>query len=511
MQALKKGSYKTVGGEHYGTPKELWGFRSPKGKGKPERIAQAFLEANAALLGLDLESGSLEHQKTIRSLGADHVIFQQRLFKRRVHRAYVTVHVGRDGRVYLLKNRAMPPEKLPAKADFRIGRDDAVKRGRKALSGRRRAMLQDTEAMWYPQDDQLVPAWRVRLRRSGPEEEWIVYVNARTGGVISQHDNIVRATRALIFDPSPVTAIGEHERLLSDSGRQRRPPADAYRTVTLYGLGNTRYLDGRRVTTRATRRSRRIRRPADGDLRLRSHERGFEEVMVYHHIDSAIRYIERLGFRGSRAIFRAPLAVNVNGTRQDNSWYSPWDNTLTFGTGAVDDAEDGETIIHEFGHALQNAICLRSVRGGGRHGRGLRRLSRCESLRRAQAGAVPHVGDDVGRAPARARVRARAAVSASRRPRLDVRGLHRRRRRARERRDLVRHALGRPQEARRAGGGPAHHREPLPARRVHDLRSRRAGDHRRRREPERRRERACPASHLPPPQGGADLRKGPRD
>ena len=28
-----------------------------------------------------------------------------------------------------------------------------------------------------------------------------------------------------------------------------------------------------------------------------------------------------------------------------------------FGTGGVDDAEDGETILHEFGHALQDRIC----------------------------------------------------------------------------------------------------------------------------------------------------------
>jgi hypothetical protein len=46
----------------------------------------------------------------------------------------------------------------------------------------------------------------------------------------------------------------------------------------------------------------------------------------------------------------------VNGTREDNSWYSPTDRLLTFGTGAIDDAEDGETIVHELGHAIQDAI-----------------------------------------------------------------------------------------------------------------------------------------------------------
>jgi hypothetical protein len=84
---------------------------------------------------------------------------------------------------------------------------------------------------------------------------------------------------------------------------------------------------------------------------------GFEEVMAYYHIDTALRYLEQLGFKGNRKIFRQPVPVNVNGTREDNSWYSPWLRQLTFGTGAIDDAEDAETILHELGHAIQDAIC----------------------------------------------------------------------------------------------------------------------------------------------------------
>jgi hypothetical protein len=114
-------------------------------------------------------------------------------------------------------------------------------------------------------------------------------------------------------------------------------------------------LDGKRVTTEPTRTSRRVRRD-DRDFRCRSHQQGFEEVMVYHHIDQAIRYLEYLGFRGRRAIFLQPIPVNVNGTSEDNSWYSPTDRQLTFGTGEIDDAEDGETILHELGHAIQDAI-----------------------------------------------------------------------------------------------------------------------------------------------------------
>ena len=87
--------------------------------------------------------------------------------------------------------------------------------------------------------------------------------------------------------------------------------------------------------------------------------------MVYFHIDRVIRYLESLGYKGPRRIFTEPLPVDVNGTRKDNSWYSPWDRLLTFGTGAIDDAEDGETIVHELGHVLGLGVA-QVARGGDR-------------------------------------------------------------------------------------------------------------------------------------------------
>jgi Zn-dependent metalloprotease len=73
--------------------------------------------------------------------------------------------------------------------------------------------------------------------------------------------------------------------------------------------------------------------------------------MAYFHIDLAQRYIQSLGF------------TNVNNRRQvfaidrstdDNSSYSPSSKQITYGTGGVDDAEDGEVIIHEYGHSVQD-------------------------------------------------------------------------------------------------------------------------------------------------------------
>ena len=167
-------------------------------------------------------------------------------------------------------------------------------------------------------------------------------------------DNLATQARATVFDPNPVVALNDWSSLLTPRGNPKRPPPATYRRVGLQGLDGSGTLTGRRVTTSPT--SGRLRR-ISGDFSCASHEHGFEEVMAYFHLDAAIRYVEGLGYKGRKRIFTEPLPVDARVNAEDNSFYSPSSHSLGFGTGGVDDAEDGETILHEFGHALQDAIC----------------------------------------------------------------------------------------------------------------------------------------------------------
>jgi zinc metalloprotease ZmpB len=80
----------------------------------------------------------------------------------------------------------------------------------------------------------------------------------------------------------------------------------------------------------------------------------FEQVMTYYWITEAQKYIQRLGF----GVWRRPVNmesqdVRINQWGQDNSFETdhPKDE-LRFGKGGVDDAEDAEVILHEYGHAI---------------------------------------------------------------------------------------------------------------------------------------------------------------
>lgn len=359
---LRKTGYRTVPGKYYGSPKEVWGFLTHRDKQSARSIARDFLKKNHKLFKLEKSLYTLRFRKVIKSLGAQHVIFQQFLNNRRIHRAYVTVHMDNQGRVYMAKNRAVPKKLWPEPKDvcFHVDLSAARKHALKAIRAQRRTLPKlrrqrrpRMERMLFPQKNMVLPVYRLRFYLKNPREEWIVFIKAsgRKPKWLQDWDNLAHLdARAHVFDPNPVVALGDHRLLLTANNRPKLPPAEAYSVVTLEGLRKSGLLQGTYVKTKL-----RLRR-AKREFFFKSDQRGFEEVMAYYHIDSAVRYLQELGFR-VRNLFRKPLEVDARGSEEDNSWCSPGLRLLTFGYGGVDDAEDGEMILHEFGHALQDAIC----------------------------------------------------------------------------------------------------------------------------------------------------------
>jgi Zn-dependent metalloprotease len=350
---MKLTRFKVVPGTQYGTPKEVWGFRTKPRRGRPRRIAKDFLETNCELLAI--ESIPLPPDRVIESLGAYHVIHQQRFRRLRIHRAYVTVHLDRKGRVYLVKNRAVPRKQLKPSADFKISKVTAGRTARHSVTKKgSRAEIMKVERMWFPLKSKLRPVYRVRVCELKPRGDWLIVVDGNTGLILRKYDNLASAYGvADVFDPNPVVTLRGTKQLLRNK-KVLTPPAEAYTRVRLRDLDKSGYLDGPRVTTNATKR--RVQRK-DGQFIFTSDDPAFEEVMAYFHIDRAIGYLESMGYRGPRSIFNEPISVDANGTEEDNAWYSPHERRLTFGLGDVDEAEDAEIILHELGHAIQDAIC----------------------------------------------------------------------------------------------------------------------------------------------------------
>ena len=74
----------------------------------------------------------------------------------------------------------------------------------------------------------------------------------------------------------------------------------------------------------------------------------FEDVNSFYHLSAFKDYMEYLGFLNLVDYTMGVDAHALNGS--DNSMYSA--KRLYFGEGCVDDAEDADVIIHEYGHAI---------------------------------------------------------------------------------------------------------------------------------------------------------------
>jgi Zn-dependent metalloprotease len=75
--------------------------------------------------------------------------------------------------------------------------------------------------------------------------------------------------------------------------------------------------------------------------------------MAYYWVTEAQKYIQSLGFGSTlRPVNMESQDVRINQLGYDNSF--SWDKKdyLRFGKGGVDDAEDAEVILHEYGHAM---------------------------------------------------------------------------------------------------------------------------------------------------------------
>jgi len=81
--------------------------------------------------------------------------------------------------------------------------------------------------------------------------------------------------------------------------------------------------------------------------------------MAYYWVTEAQHYLQSLGFGGANGDLRPVNAesqdIRLNQYGVDNSF--SWDkkDLLRFGKGGVDDAEDAEVIVHEYGHAVHDS------------------------------------------------------------------------------------------------------------------------------------------------------------
>jgi hypothetical protein len=157
-----------------------------------------------------------------------------------------------------------------------------------------------------------------------------------------------------VFVSNPVQSLGD-ESLTDQKDSDAAVPAAAYHDVTLTNLDGSGFLRGDYANVVSETGNPAY--SATNTFRYTRHQDEFEQVMAYYWVTQAQRYIHSLGFGETRrAIDNRPQSVRINQLGADNSFATDHPkNELRFGKGGVDDAEDAEVILHEYGHAIHFA------------------------------------------------------------------------------------------------------------------------------------------------------------
>jgi hypothetical protein len=161
------------------------------------------------------------------------------------------------------------------------------------------------------------------------------------------------SVQGTVFLPNAVQTTGDQS-LTDRKDSDYAALQSAYRTVTLTDLDGSGTLSGRWVTVKSETGS-----PVTiTGSALPAYHRDvdqFEQVMGYYWVTTAAKYLQHLGFGADLPpVNDRQIELRINQYGGDNSFFKENKTNITLGKGGVDDAEDGEVIVHEYGHSVQD-------------------------------------------------------------------------------------------------------------------------------------------------------------
>ncbi len=318
---------------------------------------------------------------------ASHVRYAQVFDGVSVDGAGVVVHLLGSGEV----QGASPSltAAVPNGEPMSITEDAAVAIAEKAVDGTITAV--EAREIWVATGGVLAPGWRVELGTTDPLGSWSVVIDGTASTVVRvERDQLGRrvvhpqlrstatgrtaklvaqtpqdrcdlpaSPSACVFRPDPVFAAGGS---LGDPAR-----ADDFLTpVPLLGLDDP--ASGRLVGEFADLDPDGAPERFDPDPDARwgngRADRGFEAQNAYYWIDYGQRTVQRLGF--TNLLNRSFPVVSVDPATVDNAFYTSAEQQIYLGVGSngIDEGEDASGILHEYGHALLDAVNRDLLVGG---------------------------------------------------------------------------------------------------------------------------------------------------
>jgi Zn-dependent metalloprotease len=222
--------------------------------------------------------------------------------------------------------------------------------------------------IYYPVGKELRLAYEAMICTTEPPHDYRYVIDAFSGAILAKEDILKEVDgQGFVFDSNPVVTKADNTLRDPDAAGtcgftpSARATLDAQRvTRTLKDItlsGGVHKLEGPFCKMRNFGTPN-ISPPEEANannFKYGSGDNRFDDVNVYYHVDTIQRYIQSLGI--TNANNRQTECDAHDGVNADVAFYSPVDKGLHFGDSGPckpDRAEDGEVMLHEYGHAIQD-------------------------------------------------------------------------------------------------------------------------------------------------------------
>ncbi len=219
------------------------------------------------------------------------------------------------------------------------------------------------EYVWFQHENELIPAFRIAV--VGGYNRAMEYIFDNQMNILDSLDYICyydvpqdTTANAMVFLPDPLTSSGNsYGGPYVDSGDMNLAALNAERTLVqipvTYDTGYFHLMNDHILITNHNDPNYSPAKVVNGNFDFNRADQGFEDVNVFYHINVYQEHLQDLGFDLVNYQIHAETHASQSDNSTFNSLHSP--PRLSFGEGGVDDGEDADVIIHEYGHAISHS------------------------------------------------------------------------------------------------------------------------------------------------------------
>ncbi|SEQ59832.1 T9SS type A sorting domain-containing protein [Epilithonimonas lactis] len=343
-----------------------------------ESKARDWISANSNKIGT-ASKDHFEFKSSRKSLSGETLRFQQDINGVPVYEGDIAVHFNNRGEVTFGTEVSVSKKLKQLDTHPTYSKTDAFDKAKIAAEIKGEITHQENDLyVFVTEEGETKLVHRVIINSFDTPGDWEIMVDAHSGEVIRVLDianyhkdkpkkktinkpaEVKAAGTAYIFNPNPLSVAhvayggdyvdnNDATNASLDAARSLVTLSDITLTNGTYSL-KSKYVQVADFESPATG----LFSQATPNFLFNRNEQGFEAVNAFYHLDKSMAYInETLGIVCKSTLNNGILLFDPHGVGgDDNSHFIPSSQRLAFGEGCVDDAEDTDVVLHEFGHAI---------------------------------------------------------------------------------------------------------------------------------------------------------------